>query len=85
MVVAEALAHGVPVIASRRSPWMRVEEVGCGLWVDNGQESLASAIRKMSGMPLVEMGRLGRRWMEAEFSWDRRADEMIGLYRRLSE
>src|SRR5262249_46828558 len=63
LVVAEALAHGVPVIASRSTPWQRVEKVGCGLWVDNDPQSLAKAVLRMSRMPLRTMGQRGRAWM----------------------
>ena len=84
MVVAEALAHGVPVIASKGTPWGRVEEMGCGLWVDNDPESLAKAIEQMSQMPLFEMGRRGREWMEKEFSWSDRAQDMMKLYETLA-
>lgn len=83
MVVAEALAHGVPVIASRGTPWRRVEEVGCGLWVDNDPESLAEAIERMNRMPLREMGERGRDWMKREFAWPGIAEQMIGLYQRM--
>ena len=80
MVVAEALAHGVPVIASRGTPWQRLEEIGCGLWVENTPESLAWAIKEMSRMPLREMGQLGREWMQREFRWEMMARELIKCY-----
>jgi glycosyltransferase involved in cell wall biosynthesis len=80
MVVAEALAHGVPVIASSGTPWNRLEEIGCGLWVDNSPDSLAKAIERMNRMPLCEMGQRGREWMQKEFSWDKQAKEMIRVY-----
>lgn len=83
MVVAEGLAHGVPVIASRGAPWQRLEETGSGLWVDNAPESLATAIETMSRMPMREMGARGRAWMQREFSWDRRGKEMAEFYFRL--
>jgi glycosyltransferase involved in cell wall biosynthesis len=83
MVVAEALAHGVPVIVSKGTPWRRVEEMGCGVWVENDPESLAKAIERMSGMPLGEMGQRGREWMEKEFSWNDRARDMMKLYETL--
>lgn len=83
MVVAEALAHGVPVIAGRGTPWRKLEEIGCGLWVDNDPESLAQAIHTMSKMPLREMGQRGRKWMEEEFAWSRVAQDMSDLYNRL--
>jgi glycosyltransferase involved in cell wall biosynthesis len=83
MVVAEALAHGVPVIASTGTPWQRVEEIGCGLWVNNDPETLAKAIEQMSKMSLREMGSHGRNWMQREFSWSDRAKEMRALYQSL--
>jgi glycosyltransferase involved in cell wall biosynthesis len=83
LVVAEALAHGVPVIASKGTPWRRVEEVGCGLWVDNSPESLAAAITQISRMPLREMGIRGRDWMRKEFSWDQAASRMVQLYQSM--
>jgi glycosyltransferase involved in cell wall biosynthesis len=98
-VVAESLAHGVPVIASKGTPWRRVEEIGCGLWVENSAESLAAAIEQISSngglpgrieqrnavaSPLEEMGRRGREWMEKEYSWAQRTAEMKALYARIS-
>src|SRR6185503_4634322 len=47
MVVAEALAHGTPVIASRGSPWPELEERGAGYWVTNDPQSLAEAVRRI--------------------------------------
>jgi glycosyltransferase involved in cell wall biosynthesis len=84
MVVAEALVYGVPVIASKGTPWRRVEEKKCGLWVSNDAESLARAIKQMSQMPLGEMGLRGREWMQREFSWNTKAEEMVNLYKTLS-
>ncbi len=82
-VVVEALAHGVPVIAGRGTPWKRMEEMHCGLWVENDSESLAQAIRRIGRMPLWEMGERGRRWMKQEFSWEESAQKMHDLYSRL--
>jgi len=80
LVVAEALAHGVPVIASKGTPWRKLEENGCGLWEDNDAASLADAVARMALMSLGEMGRRGRDWMAREFSWQERAAEMMELY-----
>jgi glycosyltransferase involved in cell wall biosynthesis len=80
MVVVEALAHGVPVIASRKTPWARLEEMGCGLWVENSPASLASAIHQIAHMSLREMGQNGREWMEAEFRWESVAGRMRQVY-----
>ncbi len=80
MVVAEGLANGVPVIAGKGMPWRRMEEIGCGLWIDNDPATLASAIHRMSRMDLDAMGAAGRRWMQREFGWDAIANKMIALY-----
>jgi glycosyltransferase involved in cell wall biosynthesis len=80
MVVAEALARGVPVIASRGTPWSELERQRCGFWVESTPEAFAAAIVAASSMDLAEMGIRGRAWMEAEFRWERRAEEMKAVY-----
>src|SRR6185437_6101570 len=47
MVIAEALAHEVPVIACKGAPWAGLQTNACGLWVDNDSQSLAAAIRSI--------------------------------------
>ena len=84
LVVAEALAHGVPVIAGSGTPWAELEKRMCGLWVDNSPESLAGAISRIGTMPLQEMGASGRAWMKAESGWDRIAENMFDLYKTLA-
>ena len=83
IVAAEALAHGAAVIASTGTPWKDVERVGCGLWVANDPASIADAIIKINSMPIEEMGERGRRWMAADYSWEKCASEMIALYKNL--
>jgi glycosyltransferase involved in cell wall biosynthesis len=83
MAVAEALAHAVPVITSRGTPWEAVEREGCGLWVNNDAATLAGAIQRMSTMPLTEMGCRGREWMRREFGWPQVARKMIKTYEGL--
>jgi glycosyltransferase involved in cell wall biosynthesis len=86
MVVAEALAHGVPVIVSRGVPWSEVEQRQCGRWVDNSPASLADAIASIQHRDLAAMGAAGRRWMEADFGWsgiaDRTFEAMLALCAR---
>jgi glycosyltransferase involved in cell wall biosynthesis len=81
IVVAESLAHAVPVIASKGTPWKGLETNRCGLWVEGDPESLAAAIRAVRSMPLCEMGQRGRKWMERDFSWGSVSSEMLSLYR----
>jgi len=84
MVVVEALAHGVPVIASTGTPWRELENNGCGLWVDNSPVSLAESILRIRNMNLEEMGKRGREWVIKRYSWEKIALQMKKVYRRLT-
>jgi glycosyltransferase involved in cell wall biosynthesis len=84
MVVAESLAHGIPVIASKGTPWQGLEAQGCGLWVENDAESLCQAMCRIREMPLQEMGDRGRRWMQEQYSWDSVGAKMLELYQEMS-
>jgi glycosyltransferase involved in cell wall biosynthesis len=81
MVIAEALAHGVPVVAGKGMPWQDVAKIGCGMWVDNDPDTLSTSIQRMSQLPLEAMGFKGRRWMERDYSWEFTARRMIELYK----
>lgn len=85
MVVAEALAHEVPVIAGKGTPWEGLQTHGCGLWVDNSPQNLAAAISEIRTMPLAEMGRRGRNWMEKDFSWASVSSQMLAVFRECIE
>lgn len=81
LVVAEALAHELPVIAARGTPWEGLETHGCGYWVANDPASLAAAVRRMAGAPRNEMGLKGREWMRESFGWDSIGRRMVDIYR----
>lgn len=87
LTVAEALASGVPVIATKGAPWRGLASEGCGWWVEHGVESLAAAMANAMAMPretLHAMGLKGRVWMARDFSWDRVARDMADVYRWLA-
>lgn len=46
-VYLEALACGVPIVASKNTPWSDVEKAGCGKWVDNSIDATSTAIQEM--------------------------------------
>ena len=83
LVVGEALAHEVPVIASKGTPWGAIEGVGCGLWVDNSPESISRSIKRAAQMPIAEMGRRGRAWIDSTFTGPKVATRFVDLYRSL--
>jgi glycosyltransferase involved in cell wall biosynthesis len=85
-VVAESLACGKPVIATRRTPWKELETQKCGWWIDSGPASIETALRVALGTPvqvLDLMGARGAAWVKQAFSWDDIAEEMARVYRWL--
>ena len=46
LVVAEALAYGLPVIATTGTPWQDLPRRGCGWWVAPGSDTLTEALRQ---------------------------------------
>jgi glycosyltransferase involved in cell wall biosynthesis len=86
--LAEALAHGTPVIATRGTPWSELGPRRCGWWVDADEESLASAIRQalvLDEQDRTEMGSRGRAWMAEAFSWQSVAQRMATFYAQVIE
>lgn len=86
ITIAEALACGTPVIASRGCPWERLEEKNCGWWIDIGIDALTAQLEESlnsSPMELENMGVAGRNWMATEYSWDEVAQKMIKSYKWL--
>jgi len=83
MVVAEALSRGVPVIASRGTPWEELNSHGCGWWVDNDADTLARTIREALDTPeslRIEMGRRGQELIRSRYSVETVATMMAQLY-----
>lgn len=86
MTVAEALAYGVPVIATRGAPWSGLDLHRCGWWIEHGIDVLAATLDSAMSMPRSELSRMGQRgraWMERDFAWDAVAREMGDVYRWL--
>jgi glycosyltransferase involved in cell wall biosynthesis len=81
MVVVEALARAVPVIAAKGTPWAAVEREGCGLWADNSPQRLAEAISLIHMADREAMGQRGRAWMQREFDWNAIAARMLEVYK----
>ncbi len=83
IVVAEALACGVPVITTKGAPWSDLEAYRCGWWIDIGVDSLANALRKamaISERECAEMGDRGHRLVKEKYAWQPIAHQMIEVY-----
>lgn len=86
-VVVDALAHGVPVITSKFTPWQEVDGL-CGWWRGNTVDELASVLEEMMALPDAvrhEMGLKGRALVEQKYTWTAVAEQMREIYRKVSE
>jgi glycosyltransferase involved in cell wall biosynthesis len=83
IVVAEALAHGLPVLTTTGAPWSILSESGCGWWVDPTVDGIAEGLRQATALDLEtlwSMGAKGRSLVSAKFGWKRVADRMLSTY-----
>lgn len=83
IVVAEALACGIPVITTKGAPWEELETHRCGWWVNLGVEPLVAALNsavQASEETRREMGCRGRVLIEAKYSWTMAAQQMKASY-----
>jgi glycosyltransferase involved in cell wall biosynthesis len=83
VAVAEALAHGTPVISTKGTPWSGLVDNGCGWWVERGADGITAGLMAAlahSATDLAVMGRAGRQWMERDFGWERIARETRSVY-----
>lgn len=83
IVVAEALAHGCPVIVTHGAPWAILEQEHCGWWVPVSTDAIAEALEAATALSIDarrEMGDRGRSVVEREFSWPKITEKFIHLY-----
>jgi glycosyltransferase involved in cell wall biosynthesis len=83
IAVAEALAHGVPVITTTETPWTEIGQRNCGWCIPPEEKALRAALREALSLPLPalhEMGENGRSWMQRDYAWDRIAEMMRQTY-----
>lgn len=86
MVVAEALAHGVPALTTTATPWRALPDLGCGWCVSPSPSAIAQALAEATTREpaaLRRMGANGRAWVSAEFGWDAVANQFIAAYTQL--
>ncbi len=93
-VVIEALAHKVPVITTKGTPWSELEAEKCGKWIDLPAEgsnpsawpALVTALKEMMSMSDEErqqMGARGRKLVEEKYTWDAVVKAMMRGYESL--
>lgn len=86
IVVAEALAHGLPVLTTTAAPWSILTKTGCGWWVDATVDGIAEGLRQatiLDSETLRSMGAKGRALVSAKFGWKRIAELMLSTYQAI--
>jgi glycosyltransferase involved in cell wall biosynthesis len=87
-VVAEALAHRLPVLTTTGTPWSMLPEQGCGWCVAPTVEGIAEGLQEATSQKygtLQTMGTKGCAFVATEFGWDFIAKKFIATYERLLE
>jgi len=80
---ADAMAYGVPVVASKNTPWECLEELDSGWWVDGDLQSLSEVIEASTKLPNDELkakGSRGRSYAQEHLSWDSIGRGFISTY-----
>ena len=83
VVVAEALAAGVPVLTTTGAPWAELQTHRAGWWVEPEPRAIAEALRAATGAGDAErqaMGERGRALVREVYGWDGIAARMREVY-----
>ncbi len=85
IVVAEAMAAGLPVVVSRNAPWADIETCDAGFWVNLDADEIADAILTVLGDPNLasKMGQNGRTLIKEKYTWDEIAKRMLRVYENI--
>ncbi|MBN7816356.1 glycosyltransferase [Algoriphagus pacificus] len=85
IVVAEALAVGIPVITTTETPWQELELNGCGWWIKLSKENLAKTLKianELSPEQLKEMGKRGVELIEKKYEINFVAEAFLEAYKK---
>jgi glycosyltransferase involved in cell wall biosynthesis len=84
LVIAEAMAHGVPALVTDGTPWSALNLDGrgwCVPWSDYGR-ALQSATTETPEQ-LRARGARARDWVVTEYAWEKSAETLAEFYRTL--
>lgn len=87
IIVVEAMACGVPVVASKGTPWRILEEERCGYWRDNAPAAIADALVQLATLSADERRAMGSRAISLAdrlYSVDAVGRQLAALYRSVA-
>jgi glycosyltransferase involved in cell wall biosynthesis len=84
LVIAEALAAGVPTLVTDTTPWLDLRNTGAGNCVPwRDYPTALRATLAIAPDALIAQGRAGQQWMARDFSWAQAARKLQDFYRSL--
>ena len=84
MVIAEAMAAGLPVVVTDTTPWQDIRKMEIGWCVP--WEEYPAALREALGRSAGELARRGeaaRAWVLGNFAWEKSASRLLAFYSEL--
>ncbi len=82
LVVLEAMASGIPVVAVNAGAFAEIVTSGCGLLCEPRQpRAMAAAVRELFSHDAQAMGRYARQRVESHYNWDRVVSGLLEHYR----
>lgn len=86
MVIAEALASGLPVITTKGTPWGEIITHNCGWWIEIGVEPLINALSDaliLDEMDRQKMGHNGKGFVERKYRINVISEQILKLYNQI--
>lgn len=82
LIVLEAMASGLPVVAVAAGAFTEIVAPSCGLLCEpNDPDDMANAVRQLFCSDVREKGRGARRHVESQYSWDSVVAGLLEHYR----
>jgi len=86
VVVAEALAHLLPVLTTTAGGWSMLVDYGCGWWVEPTVDGITEGLRQDTVISVGELAAMGKRGREValqKFRWEEVARQFTSAYQLL--